>query len=173
MKELGSLKNPKQEVAKLVERVKAAEYFVNSATVGTVNFIAIKTAESPPYVDAWIVKNEEDAKSHPHLQAFGSKNCGEMVVSNMTNQNRILLFGTGKKFNGSALFVQKLDGIYTVVYNRDEDSEKNHFRLTSTRDENIVQILLYLLQDGFQDADITTVGNSLNLLIASEVDGDE
>ncbi len=167
MKILSSMKKPQEEVKKLVERVKAAEFFVNSATIGTVNFIAIKPAESPPYVDAWEVNNDESAKMHLHIQAFGSKHCGEIVVSNMPTQNQALIFGTGKKYNGSALFVQKYDGIYTIIYNRDEEGKKDYFRLTSTRDENIVQILLYLLQDGFQDADITTVEDSLNFLVAS------
>ena len=173
MKDLCSLKNPQKEVAKLVEKVKTAEFFVNSAVVGSINFIAIRTADAPPFIDAWAVENEEDAKAHIHIQAFGSKNCGEMVASNISAQNRILLFGSGKKFDGSALFVQKNEGIYTIVYHSDKDGKHDCFRLTSTRDEHMVQIILFLIQDTFQDADIDTVKDAWKALFASGVDNHE
>ncbi len=168
MKDLSSIKNPKQEMAKLVEKVKAAEFYVNSASISSVNFIAIKTAGGPPVIDAWMVENPEDARSHIHIQAFGNKHCGELVVSNIPTQNRILLFGSGKKFDGSALFVQKIEGIYTILYHRDKDGKKDCFRLTSTRDEHIVQIILFLIQDEFQDADVHTIEDALSLLVTSE-----
>lgn len=168
MKILSSMKNPQQELAKLVEKVKEAEFFLDSGIVGTLNFIAIKAAESPPFVEAWEVENAEDEKTHIHVQAFGSRHRGEMVISNMPTHDSVLLFGSGKKFDGSALFVQKFDDIYTVVYHRDKDGKKDCFRLTSTRDKYLVQIILFLMEDAFQDADVHAVEDALNLLVASE-----
>lgn len=168
MKDLGSIKNPEKEVAKLAAKVKVAEFFMNSAIMGTVNFIAIKTAGAPPFVEAWKVENAEDEKTHIHVQAFGSRHRGEMVISNMPTHDSVLLFGSGKKFDGSALFVQKYGDIYTVVYHRDKDGKKDCFRLTSTRDKYLVQIILFLMEDAFQDADVHAVEDALNLLVASE-----
>lgn len=156
-----------KDVKALKKAIGAAQYCIDSATVGTVNAYFMFTDNGLSY-DSWAAASEADHQRHARILAYGNGDQGNVLCCNVSNQFLVELFGTGKRHRGRILFVQRQHDNFVVVYNKDNPDETECMHMTVTNNAVLVKILLLLVQELFPSIEATTVSNVLATLTETE-----
>lgn len=150
----------------LKERIAKAKDFIDSNSLGAINLCLFRKEKTAPVLKVWNAPESVFDASPMRVQAFGSFSSGEMLITELADKNiGFTLFGKGNKLKGKALFIQRIDTVYNIVYNNDTDDDKHFFRMTATTDSEIMEILLKFALDCFPEVNPTEVNNAMHLLI--------
>ena len=164
-----------KDIKALKKAIGEAQYYIDSATVGTVNAYFMFTDNGLSY-DSWIAETEADSKEHLRILAFGNADKSRVLCCNISEQFKVELFGAGKRRSGRILFIQREGDSFNVVYDQDNFDGTECLKMTVTSDAIMVQILLLLVQELFPSVEATTISKVLGTLTESttneEVTGD-
>lgn len=160
MKKVISQKNLESAIMRSMK----AKYYVDTDVNGATNMVLFRFGGKENCI-TWRTVDSENFRNHVRFQAFGDEKSGEVLMSSLGEHANMHLLGKGNDEHGVLLLIQRVDDVFSVVWNSDLPENKATFFMSVTDQVVLIELIGLLAGKLFPTIKSDKLDKAITLLI--------